>query len=110
MPVSIFDTNRRAAEAMRVPTWLFSGLVYVGFVFLAVGAMAQLPAFGVVAACFGVAMLVIAVRGILAPSRPHDTGITEMNWLMGSSRRLGVFYVLTAAIWIAFSVGVVLGS
>ncbi|WP_027005009.1 hypothetical protein [Conexibacter woesei] len=84
MPVSIFDTNRRAAEAMRVPTWLLAGLVYVGFAFLAVGAMAQIPAFGVVAACFGVAMLVIAVRGIVAPSRPHDTGITEMNWLMGS--------------------------
>lgn len=106
----LFDSNRRIADALGVPAWLLTGMAWIGFAFLAVGGMAQIPAFGVVAALFGVALGVIGVRGLFAPSQRVELGTPGMDRLFGTSRRVGAFYILVAVIWIGLSVGVVLGD
>jgi hypothetical protein len=103
----MFDSNRRAAEALRVPTWLLTTVAYAGFAFLAVGGMAGIPALGVVAALFGVAILAIGLRGLTLPSRSVELGNPAMDGLFGTSRRVAVFYVLVGVIWILVSATVV---
>jgi hypothetical protein len=103
----MFDSNRRAAAALRVPTWLLTAIAWVGFACLAIGGMAGIPALGVVAGLFGAAIAAIGLRGLTLPSEPVELGNPGMDSLFGTSRRVAAFYVLVGVVWIVLSATIV---
>jgi hypothetical protein len=102
----VFDSNRRWADALGVPTLFLELWVYVGFLPLAIGGMAHISWLGYLAAIVGLGLCVIGFRAAVRPSRPFDA----MPRLIASTRAVGIVYVLGGALWIVLSFTVVTGT
>jgi hypothetical protein len=90
----VFDSNRRVAEALDVPAVALELWVYLGFVPLAVGGMAQIGWLGYIAMVVGLGLVLIGIRAALRASRPFDPGVPAMSRLVPTTRAVGVFYAV----------------
>ena len=103
----MFDANRRVAEALDVRTLALELWVYLGFVPLAVGGMAEVEWLGYIAMVIGLGLLAVGVRAAIRSPRPFDAGSPAMSRLVSTTRAVGIFYAVAGAVWILLSYGVV---
>jgi uncharacterized membrane protein YhaH (DUF805 family) len=106
----MFDSNRRIAEALDVPTLALELWVYLGFVPLAVGGMAQIGWLGYIAMILGLGLVLIGIRAAMRAPRPFDAGVPAMSRLVSSTRAVGLFYALAGTVWMLISFGVTQGG
>ena len=103
----MFDANRRVAEALDVPTLGLELWVYLGFVPLAVGGMADVAWLGYIAMIIGLGLFAIGVRAAIRSPRPFDAGSPGMSRFVSTTRAVGLFYAFAGAVWMLLSYGVV---
>jgi hypothetical protein len=106
----VFDSNRRVAEALDLPTLALELWVYVGFVPLAVGGMAHIGWLGYIAMVVGLGLVLIGVGAAMRTARPFDPGVPAMSRLVSTTLAVGVFYVLAGSVWVLMSFGVTQGG
>lgn len=102
----MLETNRRVAEALRIPATVLNLWIYVGTVPLVVGGMARISWLGYVDVVVALGFFVAGVRAALSPSQPFTLGPGTVRFL-GTTRRIGLFYILVGVVWVLLSVSII---